>query len=118
MASDGKTESGWVRVMCDHMADGVWSRNGAMDADDLPVPAPLVARIRAWQLSFEHLPDEIPPERFEAFCVEGLDIARSIKSHLPDWTVIYHDPRRYPPEDADPGEIETHRKIFEYEVLP
>ena len=112
---------GWVRVMCDYCADGIWHREGhALDPTDLPVSDGIRLRLRAWQDMFESWPDTPAPAYTEAFCVEGLEIARAIKAELPDWTVIYHDPRFYP--DRMSGalptgeEIEAARPMLEYEV--
>lgn len=119
MANDGKTESGWVRVMCDHFAEGIWDAEGCpMSPEDLPVPPDLHVRLRAWQDVFERFIDRMPVEELESFGAEGLEIARAIKAHLPGWTVIYHDERRYPSDDADIAEIEAQRSHFEYEVSP
>jgi hypothetical protein len=43
--------------------------------------------------SKNYLPPEERPASFDwkAFSLEGLLIAREIKSQLPDWTVIYFD---------------------------
>lgn len=85
----------WVRVICHYSADGVWnSRGEACDADDLPISAGLIARLRAWQALYDaRTDDESAGAAFdvEPFAAEGLAIARAIKAELPDWTVVYWD---------------------------
>lgn len=112
----------WVRIMCDFSADGVWDKEGCCcDADDLPVPADLIARIRAWQAKYEYeaptpASEDYVPGSFDdrAFSREGLAIAQAVKRALPDWTVIYFDEARsnevlFRGQKAD-------RPYFEYEV--
>jgi hypothetical protein len=97
-AAAGRFPGNWVRIMADALADGVWDRDGCGDrADALPVPADLVARIRAWQAWYDRdgWGDDAgrPLARFDldAFAAEGLAIAQAVKAALPDWTVIYFD---------------------------
>jgi hypothetical protein len=105
------TEERWVRIMADYSADGVWHRDGCGDsADELPVGADLIARIRRWQAWYEQDDPRDPDARFdvEAFAAEGRAIAQAVKAALPDWTVVYFDEaacRRGGP-----------RETFEYEI--
>lgn len=92
----------WVRVMCDLTADGVWDVTGCgRSCDDMPISETLVERIRAWQEWFDREEGNAPISAdylwdTEPFGVEGLAIARAIKSELPDdWIVVYHDIRRW-----------------------
>ena len=44
----------WVRILADNSADGVWDIEGCgCCADDLPIPAALIDRIRAWQTWYD-----------------------------------------------------------------
>ena len=108
----------WVRVMCDYCAEGLWDDEGApLSPDVLPLSDGLKRQILSWQDDFERLSDDTETE-FQDFCVKGLQIATRIKGELPDWTVIYHDPRRYPkPSPKTAAEIEAVRSQFEYEIV-
>ena len=104
----------WVRILADNSADGVWDIEGCgCCADDLPIPAALIDRIRAWQAWYDR--DENGWGLFkgdvDAFAAEGLAVARAVKAALPDWTVVYFD------EAARVGAAEgAAREVFEYEV--
>jgi hypothetical protein len=109
----------WVRVMCDYEAEGLWEMMGAAAClDDLPVSDELKRRLVAWQDWFErdcqnYLPPSQRTARFDvpAFSKEGLSIAQSIKSELPDWNVIYFDE-----EKARQRRIGDPRSTFEYPI--
>ncbi|MDO9709847.1 hypothetical protein [Paracraurococcus lichenis] len=110
-------EARWVRIMVDYCADGVWHPDGcAGHAEELPVDAGLIARIRRWQEWYDtESKDYLPPEErtgqfdLAAFAAEGLAIARAVKAALPDWTVIYFD------EAA--CRLDAPRESFEYEII-
>lgn len=115
----------WIRVMCDYSADGVWARNGAATLPAfLPISIALTARILAWQEvyeTFEPWEVEVDPVKWAAWAAEGLAIAIDMKRQLPDWTVVYHDDTRGPPQT--PGVpwdeiIERYRPWFEHEIAP
>ena len=103
----------WIRVMAD--SEGLWRSDGtAMMLSDLPVSEALKDRLKAWGDCYyenERLPES---ERMKfdlvAFAAEGLAIAKSIKTELPDWTVIYFDESRLIYEK------EQERSEFEYEI--
>ena len=86
---------------------------GSCAADDLPVPAALVERIRAWQAWYDR--DENSWGLFGgdvvAFSAEGLAIAKAVKAVLPDWTVVYFDEAKSARREKD-----ADRSAFEYEV--
>jgi hypothetical protein len=109
----------YVRVMCDHSADGVWIQDGSPGrADELPVAPDLIARIRAWQHDYEMLPEKpggpVDQATFDAlhalFARNGLEIACDLKAALPDWTVVYFDERKLT------GSPDQSRAEFEYEI--
>jgi hypothetical protein len=105
----------WVRVMCDHSAEGVWHRDGsAPPVSALPVPETLQARILAWQRTFEESARDDGSVAAPGFGAEGLAIAREVKRHLPGWTVVYFDEDAYARVrgKAAPGD----RGAYEYEV--
>lgn len=100
----------WVRIMADVYADGVWNQDGeSCLVDDLPITPDLRARILAWQDWYDRDYDreERPFDR-PAFAVEGLAIARAVKTQLPDWTVVYFDESK--PTWQQP------RSTFDYEI--
>ena len=104
----------WVRIMADSCADGVWAEGGGFcSADQLPISAALIERIRAWQDWYDR--DENDWGLFkgdvQAFSQEGLVIARAVKSALPDWTVVYFDEAA-----AERSPDGAARMLFEYEV--
>lgn len=101
----------WIRIMSDYCADGVWQKDGAgTSADELPVPKPLIARLRAWQELYTSEEVDEP-----AFSIEGLLIAQEVKKALPDWTVIYFDNAAADGVRGSwiPGQD---RSAFEYEI--
>lgn len=101
----------WVRIMADYCADGVWQKDGAgTTADDLPVPSGLIERLRTWQRKFDGDDQVKEPE----FSLEGLLIAKEIKGHLPDWTIVYFDNAAV--ERLNPQWDVEDRSGFEYEV--
>lgn len=109
----------WVRIMADYCADGMWDRDGAGGfAPDVPISTALRARIGEWCATYDktdlYLPVEMRkvPFDMEAFCAEGLAIARAVKSELPDWTVVYFDEAKCPKR----WQVGTDRSVFEYEV--
>ena len=112
-----KTGEKWVRVMCDFAAEGLWAKDGAgISMDELPLSREIKQRLLEWQDWFErdceaYLPPEKRESNFDtaAFSKEGLEIARAIKSELPDWTVIYFDENKCTGHECD-------RATFEYEV--
>ena len=86
----------WVRIMCDACAEGVWNHDGeSCAAADLPMPPDLLARLRAWQASYDAAElDDDQAFDWAAFTAEGCSIAQAVKAALPDWTVIYFDEAR------------------------
>src|SRR6185312_8878778 len=115
----------WVRVMADYSSDGLWHKDGCTAAaEDLPISAPLQARLRAWcdwyEQNTDYLPaDERKPFDTPAFAAEGREIARAIKAELPEWTVIYLDEAELEAVIAqrfDPSGGETDRQHFEREI--
>ena len=89
--------SRWIRIMADYWADGVWDVDGcACAADELPISAELVARLRAWQAGYDASDALEPAHELDAgaFGAEGLAIARAVKAELTDWTVVYFDEAR------------------------
>jgi hypothetical protein len=98
----------------------LWDRDGAGGfAPDVPISDGLRARLAAWCRSYEdtefYLPASMRQETsfdLQAFCDEGLAIARAIKAELPDWTVVYFDQAKCPAR-WKPG---MSRDAFEYEV--
>ena len=107
-------EHKWVRLLADSCADGVWARDGCSGlADDLPVSAQLILRIRAWQAWYDRDEDDwgLFKGDVEAFSNEGREIARALKAELPDWTVVYFDKAA---SERHPDGPRTH---FEYEIV-
>lgn len=111
------TSPRWLRLMADYSASGLWSPNGALDLDDVPLSDVLKARVAAWAAWYETNDDYLPPEArkgtfdLAAFAAEGLAIAKAIRQALPDWTVVYYDEAR---KHARPrGAPRSH---FQYEV--
>jgi hypothetical protein len=102
---DDRDPDRFVRVMGDYCTSGLWDWTGAMmDPSDLPVTDALRARIADWVYRFLSVSDSWIPgyaDNFARirlhdgmlaqFADDGLAIARAIKAHLPDWTVVYHD---------------------------
>lgn len=104
---DERSNSGmYVRVMCDHCADGLWADDGISVAPkDYPISDDLSARIYAWQAEFERLDGEATL----AFCAEGRAIAVAFKRELPECKVVYYDDLRGREHGGD-------RTYFEYEI--
>ena len=111
---DGIQADKWVRIMCDYSADGVWRKDGAgTSAEELPISSALLARLRAWQETYERLDPVFPEGRdltaeIAAFSEDGRQIARAVKWELPDWTIVYFD------EERSGSHIP--REVFEYEI--
>lgn len=111
------TPDRWVRVMTDYSSDGFWNRDGVMlNREDVPISATLAKRHAAWCEWYETNLDQGTGDQkavfdLEGFAEEGLAIARSIKSELPEWTVVYFDDAKSANTDkAGP------RSQFEYEI--
>lgn len=112
----------WVRVMADFSAEGLWAKDGSgCGACELPISDALKKRLRAWQDWFEDdCESYLPPEErnqprdfnVAAFSAEGREIARAIKSELPDWTVIYFDEEKAEADNRNDGD----RSAFEYQI--
>ncbi|MBF0480559.1 MAG: hypothetical protein HQK81_10800 [Desulfovibrionaceae bacterium] len=91
-------EDKYVRVMCDFCADGVWSKEGAICSDELPITADLAEKLRDWNWLYDlwyddedrssWVADGFGPDEFTA---TGLELAKEIKRQLPDWEVVFHD---------------------------
>lgn len=113
-------EQKWVRVMTDYGSDGLWNKSGAaVDAESLPVSDALKAQLAAWCERYEKSGFYLAPEDRQnaSFDVvahgnEGRVIARAIKAHLPDWTVIYYDEAVYEIVGSD-----APRGCYEYEIV-
>ncbi len=104
--------------MADYSSTGIWDENGYNVAlDDLPVDNELRKRIVSWTNEYEKCEDYLPADQrsrvFDVygFTEEGLSIAKSIKTQLPDWTVIYFDESK-----LAHGLREEFGPAFEYEV--
>lgn len=118
-ASDDK----WVRVMCDFEAEGLWRKDGAEVAmDEIPISIEVKRRLAAWQDWFERdYENYLPPSQrtksfdFDAFSREGLEIAKAIKTELPEWTVVYFDEAR---SRAWVRTTDENARPFEYEIVP
>jgi hypothetical protein len=111
----------WVRLMCESTADGIWDWEGrANSLDDLPVGENLKQRIIAWQEAYEKLDEDWHEQRpvdWSKFSVEGLEIAKSVKLSLPDWTVIYFDERKFFEKSKGDDVLQKRpRSYFEYEI--
>ena len=112
----------WVRLMYEPTAQGIWDREGrANSLDDLPVGNTLKQRIIAWQETYEELDEdrhEQRPVEWSKFSVEGLEIAKSVKLSLPDWTIVYFDEQKFF-ENSNGDAILTKRTrdYFEYEII-
>lgn len=110
--------------MCDFFAEGVWDIKGrGCSAEELPISADLLARLRSWQAHYDEWypspadePGEYPPFDDLAFSREGLEIAKAVKAELPDWTVVYFDEKRF--DEVAFERLERDRGYFEYEVRP
>jgi hypothetical protein len=91
----------WVALDCDYSTDGVKSYNAEYCcADELPVDAAIIARIRAWQEEYEaflDMPEDEAKVRGPLYDAEGLAIAQALKAALPDWTVVYDCDETRPP---------------------
>lgn len=96
MAENPFSRDRWVRLEVDYEAYGVWNRDGiACSPDYLPVAAATVARIRAWQQTFDEATrgfegvesDELD-QKLLAHWIDGFDIANEVKAQLLDWTVV------------------------------
>lgn len=112
----------WIRVMCDHCCDGVWNRAGAAcSVEDLPVSTDLRARLLRWQATHDaHDDHELGLLADDAFVAEGLAIARAVKAQLRDWTVVYHDEKKFAVYLEAKGDyLNRPRAVpdFEYEIL-
>jgi hypothetical protein len=113
----------WVRIMCDYSADGLWDRDGSANTvDELPVSEDLKQRIRTWQESYDAIDDDPwkqpPVTDWSEFAKVGLEIAKSVKLNLPDWSIFYFDEQKYfekPFEDYIP--TKRSRKYYEYEII-
>lgn len=102
---DSRDPAKWVRVMGDYCSSGIWHWEGhEMDPDDLPVPDDIKARLANWAARYFSWTDSWcagDPDNFarmrehdrllRLYSDEGRAIARSIKSALPEWTVVYFD---------------------------
>jgi hypothetical protein len=57
-----------------------------------------------WQAVYDaHDEEDGPPLDAASFAAEGLEIARAVKRQLPDWTVVYHDEKKFADHLADAG---------------
>lgn len=111
------TSQFYVKIMCDHCADGIWDINGTgCELDDLPVPEDLKTMIKGWQLwyEFSETSDTFKQSLFDrkSHSSMGLLIANLVKMHLPDWTVVYFDESK----SYESFENEKPRSYFEYEI--
>lgn len=86
----------WVRVMTDYCADPVWDKDGCnAPIEDLPVSDDLRSRLSVWEDWFDLRHSDSPIPNYEEFVDTGFRLAAEVKRQLPEWTVIYHDPRLY-----------------------
>lgn len=111
----------WIRLMADHSSTGMWLSDGTMaDPEEVPVSSHLHARIETWCGWYETSQSNLfPHERTtvfdcKSFSMEGLAIARAIKTELPDWKVVYFDEAAC--EERRDCANRT-RDVFEYEII-
>ena len=113
----------WVYIDAEFDAQGIWTKGGsACSAHDVPVSEDVVQRILEWQRRYNY---EAPPPfdregyvwgsfDVEDFSRQGLDIARALKTQLPDWTVVYFDLHKlFEANQLGKGED---RSYYEYEI--
>jgi hypothetical protein len=119
--TDYMLKTKWVRVMCDHGAEGVWDRLGRCEClEAIPVSIFVREMIMGWQAWYEFSDEDMGDPNYKhfwdvkAFSAMGRCIARKIKEELPDWTVIYHDQEKA--ENMRPGWDKRSRIEFEYEI--
>lgn len=75
----------------------LWDSTGdLLFYEDLPITDALKVRLKAWENWASDYEDFLPREKrapfdLKGFTASGLDIARALKTELPDWTIIYCD---------------------------
>lgn len=93
---------GFLRVDFDWMADGLWEiafpgsvyMGISVEPEDFGMPAPLVARVRAWQESLDSLDVSEKDPDPEATDAEGLEISKEVKLFLGDDYYVEYWPFR------------------------
>lgn len=112
-------EQGWVKVMGDYMATGLFSkRNVPLEYDEIPLSPSLQERLQKWSAWYDQNDDYLE-EKFRAkpgfdyvgFAHEGLAIAKALKAELPHWTVVYFDESQ-----ARDRKLSSPRETYEYAV--
>ncbi len=92
----------------------LWGPDGTMEyLADLPVSDDLRAGLQTWEAWVDLHSLDNPEFDKAAFSRRGLELAREVKSQLPEWTVVYFD------EAAAAGKAPgASRETFEYEIGP
>ena len=117
----------WVRILADYSCEGVWQQDGnPADLEELPISEELRKQFLAWQEEYNRLWDiyledeEYSSEPFpgwHSFSEWGLELAKSVKVQLPDWTVIYFDNEKSWARGYDDTGKRRPRSYYEYEII-
>ncbi|WEK44739.1 MAG: hypothetical protein P0Y64_08140 [Candidatus Sphingomonas colombiensis] len=91
----------FVRVDCDFMADGLWTRGGsALEPEALGLSPALCLALRAWQAHYEELGWQVEHEEprflFDLHDRIGRQIADLVRGERPDLHIVYGGDEPYP----------------------
>jgi len=100
----------YICVMFDYGSTGVWTKDGSMCEEDIPVSPGLIAKIQQWMNAYEKdanklfmfdtkaslTPEESrQKEQYEKIChrhfLRGAYVAALLKEQLPSWNIVLYE---------------------------